>query len=299
MSLADRLKQVRDKLGYTQKEIAEAINTNPQTWRVYESGKSVPGGNVFEALARLGFDVNWILTGEGEMRKKSEINSSVQTTIPVDKDGEKLIEDSQLAKLIEEETERFRKIVAVIEESASKYDVDLIREKKLLLTMTLFNIFGRKLCDIQSHVFPKLVDNLVKLCIPDEQYADIEDAYLFLDIANHEIGNNDIEHARKCYFICAKIINQIVIAENGKWSKELKAIYKKCTDFVEGDSVYINGLAELKTIIQNHDGILQTDLYRSYPDLERETISYIIYFAVSAGIIERTKKGRTYELRAN
>lgn len=68
MSLSDRLKRVRESLGYTQKEMAKAISTNPQTWQVYEAGKSVPGGNVLEALARMGFNVNWILTGNGPIR---------------------------------------------------------------------------------------------------------------------------------------------------------------------------------------------------------------------------------------
>lgn len=72
MSLADRLKQVRDSRGFTQKEMAKAISTNPQTWQVYEAGKSVPGGNVLEALARMGFNVNWILTGVGPMKLNTE-----------------------------------------------------------------------------------------------------------------------------------------------------------------------------------------------------------------------------------
>jgi transcriptional regulator with XRE-family HTH domain len=69
MSLAERLKQVRESLGYTQKEMAKAVSVILQTWQVYEAGKSVPGGNVLESLARLGFNVNWILTGEGEMKR--------------------------------------------------------------------------------------------------------------------------------------------------------------------------------------------------------------------------------------
>lgn len=72
MELAKRLKMVRESLGYSQKEMAKAINVYPQTWRIYESGKSVPGGNVLETMARLGFNVNWILTGEGEMRRGEE-----------------------------------------------------------------------------------------------------------------------------------------------------------------------------------------------------------------------------------
>lgn len=61
---------VRESLGYTQKEMAKALDTNPQTWQVYEAGKSVPGGNVLEVLARLGFNVNWILTGIGQMKSE-------------------------------------------------------------------------------------------------------------------------------------------------------------------------------------------------------------------------------------
>jgi len=72
MSLGERLKQVRESLSYSQKEMAQAIDTNPQTWRVYEANKSVPGGNVLEALARMGFNVNWILTGVGPMKLNKE-----------------------------------------------------------------------------------------------------------------------------------------------------------------------------------------------------------------------------------
>lgn len=72
MTLADRLKKARESLGYTQKDIATAINTNPQTWQVYESGKSVPGGKVLEGLARLGINVNWLLTGAGSIKLQEE-----------------------------------------------------------------------------------------------------------------------------------------------------------------------------------------------------------------------------------
>lgn len=36
--------------------------------QAYEAGRSVPGGNVLEALARMGFNVNWLLTGLGSKR---------------------------------------------------------------------------------------------------------------------------------------------------------------------------------------------------------------------------------------
>lgn len=73
MNLGERLKTARESLGYTQKEMAIAINTNPQTWQVYETGKSIPGGKVLEALALMGFNVNWLLTGKGKMKHEEGV----------------------------------------------------------------------------------------------------------------------------------------------------------------------------------------------------------------------------------
>lgn len=85
--LAERLKQARESLGSTQKEIATKVSVSVQMWRAYESGKSVPGGNVLEALARHGLNVNWLLTGEGEMMRHDEQESSDTTQIHQQVDG--------------------------------------------------------------------------------------------------------------------------------------------------------------------------------------------------------------------
>ena len=74
--LANRLKNAREILGKTQKEMALIINVSLTAWQNYESGKQFPGGKVFEEFAKLGFDVNWLLTGDGPMRR--EENSSLQ-----------------------------------------------------------------------------------------------------------------------------------------------------------------------------------------------------------------------------
>lgn len=69
MELAERLKLVRDSLGKSQKDMALLINSSLSALQSYESGRQFPGGKVFEALARMGFDSNWLLTGEGEMKR--------------------------------------------------------------------------------------------------------------------------------------------------------------------------------------------------------------------------------------
>lgn len=65
--LKDRLKTARESLGKSQKEMAEALDVGLKSWQVYEKGGSVPGGSVFEALTKLGFNANWLLTGSGDM----------------------------------------------------------------------------------------------------------------------------------------------------------------------------------------------------------------------------------------
>jgi len=66
MTLPERLKSARELFRHTQKEMAKECSVSVQMWQAYESGSSTPGGKVFEALARFGFNVNWLLTGEGE-----------------------------------------------------------------------------------------------------------------------------------------------------------------------------------------------------------------------------------------
>jgi transcriptional regulator with XRE-family HTH domain len=69
MTLAERLKATREALGHEQKSMATLLSISFRSWQDYELGKSVPGGKVFEALAKQGIDTNWLLTGEGPMRR--------------------------------------------------------------------------------------------------------------------------------------------------------------------------------------------------------------------------------------
>lgn len=67
--LADRFKLARESLGLEQKEIAAKLDISHRSWQDYELGKSVPGGKVFESLVLLGFNANWLLSGEGPMKR--------------------------------------------------------------------------------------------------------------------------------------------------------------------------------------------------------------------------------------
>lgn len=69
MSVTDRLKNIRGQLGKSQKEMAALLSISYRTYENYEKGLNSPNWDVCESLAKLGFNANWLLTGEGEMRR--------------------------------------------------------------------------------------------------------------------------------------------------------------------------------------------------------------------------------------
>lgn len=73
MSLTDRLKMARESMGKGQKEMAQACDASYRMWQAYEVGDNQPSVKVIEALVRLGFNANWLLTGEGEMRRGERV----------------------------------------------------------------------------------------------------------------------------------------------------------------------------------------------------------------------------------
>ncbi|TDA63261.1 XRE family transcriptional regulator [Sulfuricurvum sp. IAE1] len=65
--MKDQLKQIREKLRKTQKEMGALVGVHERAWQKYEKGSNLPGSEVLQALSKLGFNTNWILTGAGDM----------------------------------------------------------------------------------------------------------------------------------------------------------------------------------------------------------------------------------------
>lgn len=86
MAIPERLKIVRESLGNTQEEMAVNVGVSKRAWQTYEEGISTPGGKVFAALTRLGFNSNWALTGEGPMKIEDQPLVVTQTAEPAGKD---------------------------------------------------------------------------------------------------------------------------------------------------------------------------------------------------------------------
>lgn len=69
MSVAERLTQIRRFLGLSQKDMGKRVGVSGTTWQNYELENAAPNAHVLAHLSGEGFDMNWVLTGQGEMRK--------------------------------------------------------------------------------------------------------------------------------------------------------------------------------------------------------------------------------------
>ncbi len=63
MKLNERLTEERERLGYTQVQLAKLTGVSKTTQNYYDTGKRSPTADYLEAIAALGADVLYIVTG--------------------------------------------------------------------------------------------------------------------------------------------------------------------------------------------------------------------------------------------
>src|SRR4051812_23049214 len=64
-----RFAAIRDHLGKTQRQMGELVGVSSQSWQDYEAGTAIPKVSVYEALARLGFNPDWLVGRDARMLK--------------------------------------------------------------------------------------------------------------------------------------------------------------------------------------------------------------------------------------
>lgn len=64
MTIGERLKEERERLRLTQPAIASAADTTKQTQHAYETDRTPPKASYLAAIAILGVDVAYVITGE-------------------------------------------------------------------------------------------------------------------------------------------------------------------------------------------------------------------------------------------
>ncbi|TNE34430.1 MAG: hypothetical protein EP348_10915 [Alphaproteobacteria bacterium] len=67
--ITQRIKEIRDFLGLSQKSMAGIIGCSHQAWQGYEAGNNLPGGRLLQRLNKLGISIDWLLTGRGSLQE--------------------------------------------------------------------------------------------------------------------------------------------------------------------------------------------------------------------------------------
>jgi transcriptional regulator with XRE-family HTH domain len=76
--MALRLREWRKNLKLTQLKLAERLSIDIGVLRKYENGINVPGGRVLASLGDTGVNLNWLLTGDGQMDARQPSNTDFQ-----------------------------------------------------------------------------------------------------------------------------------------------------------------------------------------------------------------------------
>ncbi len=79
--LAERLKIIRNALGESQKGMSKRLGLGVNAWSRYENGQNMPGADVIESLAKMGFNGHWLLTGEGSPSIRGAISPSLSPSL--------------------------------------------------------------------------------------------------------------------------------------------------------------------------------------------------------------------------
>lgn len=63
-TIGSRIRKQRERINYTQAQMAEKLGITARTQRNYETGARIPDASYLAALAPLGVDINYVLNGD-------------------------------------------------------------------------------------------------------------------------------------------------------------------------------------------------------------------------------------------
>lgn len=69
-TIGGRLDRVRENMGLTVPEMADKLGVSTASYYNYKGGKRDIPGKILQKLSEMGYNINWILTGHGEMKDR-------------------------------------------------------------------------------------------------------------------------------------------------------------------------------------------------------------------------------------
>jgi transcriptional regulator with XRE-family HTH domain len=100
LGISDRLREERERLGFTQASLADKLSVSRNTQVNYERGDRIPDATYLAAFAACGADVMWVLTGMRPLMATEAAPPAIsrrgrtllENYLACDEDGQKAIE---------------------------------------------------------------------------------------------------------------------------------------------------------------------------------------------------------------
>jgi SOS-response transcriptional repressor LexA len=108
-TMPERLKLARKRLGLNQKEMAKLLGVSQSNISSYEGGLHEPNSKALSVLSENGINLNWLLTGEGEMLRSDVVRDKKTAEIKALKN--KIAEISADIERLEAETSGDNEVV--------------------------------------------------------------------------------------------------------------------------------------------------------------------------------------------
>ncbi len=81
MTIGDRLREERDRLGMNQEDFGAAGGVKRKSQFNYEAGERLPDAGYLSAIAELGVDVRWVITGSRDYEPPTPLSAEEQTLL--------------------------------------------------------------------------------------------------------------------------------------------------------------------------------------------------------------------------
>jgi len=79
-TIGSRIREQREKIGYSQGDLAEKAGVTARSQRNYEAGTRVPDATYLAAIAPLGIDINYVLNGDKSYGPSDEVSDMAIVT---------------------------------------------------------------------------------------------------------------------------------------------------------------------------------------------------------------------------
>lgn len=100
MSIGERLREERERLGLSQPKFAALAGTTKQTLFSWESGKTAPDGFQLAAFAEAGVDVQYVLVGDRDEPPAPVLTAEEQTMLNYFRESQPAIRRAALGALL-------------------------------------------------------------------------------------------------------------------------------------------------------------------------------------------------------